>query len=307
MTNINVDSKRDSFIDLGKYNFHFNDGKLEISDAGFAKKIAALIETENGFVVCYNMSDVLARNGMDVHNPEHADIGRVFFEDIFRQANTYIDVMQHNVVKDAEYSDIVWMDADGFNKNSNFTPNSEHTEEREFVTTKCIHFDAATPFIANLYGPNQNIQGGVPIICDTRQFCVDRKIDPAILIENIPNNYNVAIRDEFYNEILDDYSFGVKLDYDNDIVMIALFNEVVGGLAHAATPPRKVERDKPSKRPIRHIEYQFSDSASLKKWYDFYGLNLKKATDHDSEVVSMVLDYHETNSKPYANFVDLVG
>lgn len=305
MNYLDTSKKNKAFIDLGTRNISLVDGKLADADPSFPAEIARLIGAADGYAICYNMKGVLANNGMNIHNEADAEIGRLFYEDIFRKANDLINVSDHSALKSAKYSHIAKMDADGFNPNVNFSPNSDHTETREFVTTKCIHFDAATPFVANLYGPNENISGGYPIVCDTKKFCADKGIDPKSLIENIPNNYNVAVRAEYYEEILSDYSFGIKLDFTDDLVMVALLNEVIGGVAHAATPPGKTNAEKAAKRPIRHIEYQFADAASLKLWYDFYGLDLEKATDQDDKIVKMVLDYHGNSQKPYDNFVDL--
>ncbi|MEE9453257.1 MAG: hypothetical protein V3V13_02580 [Paracoccaceae bacterium] len=305
MNYLDSNNTNEAFIDLTTRDISLIDGKLVDADSHLTTEIARLISASNGYAICHNMKGILAKNGMDIHNESDAEIGRLFYEDIFRKANALFDVTDYSVVKSARYSHIAKMDADGFNPNVNFSPNTDHTESREFVTTKCIHFDAATPFIANLYGPNENISDGYPIVCDTKRFCENKGIDPRSLIENIPNNYNVAVRAEYYEEILNDYSFGIKLDFTDDLVMVALFNEVVGGVAHAATPPGKTDASKTAKRPIRHIEYQFADAGSLKLWYDFYGLDLDKATDQDDEIVKMVLDYHGSNQKPYDNFVDL--
>ena len=180
------------------------------------------------------------------------------------------------------YDRVAKMDVDGYNPNKSFTPNGDHTESREFVTTKCVHFDAATPFIANIYGPNQNIKGGLPMICDTRAFCADKGLDARALIENIPNNYNVAVKQEYCEEILRRHSFALDVDLEHDVVAIVLFNEVIGGVAHAATPPERVDASLPARRPIRHVEFQVATTEDLKAWYDFYGLGLTKAVDNQA-------------------------
>ena len=82
--------------------------------------------------------------------------------------------------------------------------------------------------------------------------------------------------------------------------MIVLFNEINGGLAHAATPPSLADTDRPGKRPIRHVEYQFADMGSLARWYQFYGL------DHVTTVTGIVQNvdrYHQGEAVREDRFV----
>jgi hypothetical protein len=299
-----IDSSRikDSLIDVSTFPADLSEGDFAAPSSALVDAVAGAVEKKNGFAVVYGANKLLAAHGLDIRTDAGAEVARRYLESLFRAAAARFDLSRHSPVEVA-YDRIAKMDVDGYNKNRNFTPNSDHTESREFVTTKCIHFDAATPFIANLYGPNQNISGGLPMICDTRKFCQDKGIDPKSLVENIPNNYNVAVKQEFYEEILTSYSFALKLDLENDVVMIVLHNEVVGGLAHAATQPVLTDAGRGARRPIRHVEYQVASADDLKRWYDYYGLALSKADDHKGDVNAS--RYHRGELNPFPHIIEV--
>ncbi len=71
----------------------------------------------------------------------------------------------------------------------------------------------------------------------------------------------------------------------------------IGDVAHTGTPTTKKDNDKPALRPIRHIEYQMATVDNLKKWYDYYGLDLEVCTDQNTDVLGLVLDYLKPNHK----------
>ncbi|PCE31253.1 hypothetical protein [Burkholderia ubonensis] len=290
-----------AFIDIGAYPTRLADGVLTPADGRLAERLVELVDRGAGFAVCYGAQAMLAQHGLSVHDAAAAEMARRYYEALFRAASASFDAARADMPS-IDYDRIAAMDADGYNVNRSFTPNGDHTDAREFVTTKCVHFDAATPFIANLYGPYENISGGYPVICDTRAFCRDRGITPAQLVENIPNNYNVAVKAEFVDPILEHYSIVVRQDLQRDIVMLVLFNEVNGGVAHAATTPSLTDAQRPGKRPIRHIEYQFADTSSLARWYDFYRLQTVTATP---AVASNVARYHRGETVPDGRIVDL--
>ncbi|WNG17581.1 hypothetical protein [Cystobacter fuscus] len=293
---------KESLIDVSTFPTEWREGDLAATGSALVDAIAEAVEKKNGFAVVYGANKVLAARQLDIRTETGAELARRFLEGLFRAATARFDLSRHSPVEVA-YDRIAKMDVDGYHKNKSFTPNSDHTESREFVTTKCIHFDAATPFIANLYGPNQNISGGLPMICDTRRFCQDKGIDPKSLVENIPNNYNVAVKQEFYGELLANYSFALKLDLENDVVMIVLHNEVTGGIAHAATQPVLAEAGRSARRPIRHIEYQVAGADDLKRWYDHYGLTLLKADDHKGDIT--VSHYHRGELNPFPHVIEV--
>jgi hypothetical protein len=305
MKRLDIGSTKESLVDVSAHLAHVVDGKLVPADGSLAARIAKLVTGRHGFAVCHGVSKVLASNGLDVAAAGGATAARDYLEDVFRSAAGLIDVAKFSPV-DRPYDHIAKMDVDGYNKNTSFTPNSDHTASREFVTTKCVHFDAATPFIANIYGPTENIAGGLPMICDTRRFCADHGVDPRGLVENIPNNYNVAVKSEYTQAILEDYSVALELDLQHDLVMIVLFNEVVGGVAHASTQPVASDPAKPSRRPIRHIEYQFGSADDLGAWYDYYDLTLTKATDHKDDP-EHVRRYNLGEQSAYGNVLTVAG
>jgi hypothetical protein len=271
----------ESLIDVSRYPVELEPIDAIAPAAALIDAVVDAVERRHGFAVLHGGQAVLAARGASVHDAAGAEAIRRYYEAIFRAAAARFDLARHSPVRVA-YDRIAKMDVDGYNKNTSFSPNADHTERREFVTTKCVHFDAATPFIANLYGPNHNIRGGKPMICDTRAFCADKGLDARALIENIPNNYNVAVKAEYCAEILARYSFALDVDLDDDVVGIVLFNEVIGGLAHAATQPERADASQPARRPIRHIEFQVATTEDLKAWYDFYGLGLDKAVDNQA-------------------------
>lgn len=302
MSHANASRVHESLIDVSRSPAEL--GELDPAapdaapDAALVDAVVHAVLRGSGFAVLHGARALLAARGLDVRAEAGAELARRHYEAIFRAAVARLDLSRYSPVQVA-YDRIAKMDVDGYNKNQRFTPNSDHTESREFVTTKCVHFDAATPFIANLYGPNQNIRGGLPMICDTRAFCADKGLDARSLIENIPNNYNVAVKQEHCEELLGRYSFALDLDLANDVVAVVLFNEVIGGVAHAATPPERVDEALPARRPIRHLELQVATTEDLKAWYDFYGLGLTKAAGRAADPEdAMFRRYHRGEATP---------
>jgi hypothetical protein len=292
MNHANASRVHESLIDVSKFSAALDEVDSAAPDAALVDAVVHAVERKHGFAVLHGANKLLTARGLSVHAEAGAEAARRYYEAVFRAAVARFDLSRASPVK-VDYDRIAKMDVDGYNKNKSFTPNSDHTESREFVTTKCVHFDAATPFIANIYGPNQNITGGLPMICDTRAFCNDKGIDGKALIENIPNNYNVAVKQEYCEEILRRYSFALDVDLDDDVVAIVIYNEVIGGIAHAATQPERADATRPARRPIRHIEFQVATTEDLKTWYDFYGLGLTKAVDNKADAEdAMFRRYH---------------
>lgn len=287
----------ESLIDVSCYPVELDPVDAITPAAALVDAVVDAVEHRHGFAVLHGGQAVLAARGRSVHDEAAAEAIRRYYEAIFRAAAARFDLSRHSPVRIA-YDRIAKMDVDGYNKNTSFTPNSDHTESREFVTTKCVHFDAATPFIANLYGPNHNIRGGLPMICDTRAFCADKGLDARALIENIPNNYNVAVKQEYRAEIVARYSFALDVGLDDDVVGIVLFNEVIGGVAHAATQPERTDASRPARRPIRHIEFQVASTEDLKAWYDFYGLRLDQASDNQASAGDAMFQRYHRGETP---------
>ncbi|MGW1995579.1 hypothetical protein [Embleya sp. NPDC001921] len=266
-----------AIIDVSAHESVLVDGRLERADDELVEELVRLVTGGAGVAVCHGLDRTLARHGLDIHDERDASVARDYLESLFRAFGTRVEVAKFTPVA-IGYDRIAGMDVDGYNKNTHFTPNDDHTTAREFLTTKCVHFDAATPFIANIYGPNTNIDGGIPILCDTRAYCRDADVPPADLVELMPHSFNVAVKEEHADRILAGHATAVDVDLDADLVMIVLFNEVDGGLAHAGTIPRPADPGKPSRRPIRHLEYQFADSDELAKWYRHYRLEIPEPT-----------------------------
>lgn len=262
-----------AMVDVSGFDVDLVDGRFAAPGADVVGRLVELVARGEGLAVVHGAAALLTANGLDIHDEADAVVARDYLEAIFRAFTAEVDLAEHTPVV-MGYDQVASMDVDGFNKNTSFTPNSDHTESREFLTTKCVHFDAATTFIGNVYGPNTNISGGRPIVSDTREYCRTTGVDPADLIELMPHSYNVAVKQEHTDAILADHSAALEIDLTDDMVMVVLNNEVSGGLAHAGSTPRLADSAKPGKRPIRHIELQFTNGENLDKWYAHYRLDM---------------------------------
>jgi hypothetical protein len=302
MKNLNLERIQSSFIDLSQFNTSYSDKTIFLSTPDLLQKLYDQTVSKNGYAVCFNTCKIMLRHGLDIKSDADAAIGRQFLGDIFKSMANKIDIKKYSPTGTL-YDAVVHMDVDGFKVNKVHSPNMEHTPPREFVTTKCIHFDAATPFIANIYGPNKNITKGFPIICDTKNYCLDKNIDPADLVENIPDHYNIVVKKKFYREILDHYSFGLDINLDDDLVMIVLHNEIRGGVAHAATQPFARNEKEDTNRPIRHLEYQFNNIDDLSKWYESYHLTLLTAGNSSHHSPASGLDYYRDEPIQFNHFI----
>jgi len=264
---------QEAIIDVSAHPTELADGRLRAVGDGLVAELFRLVAEGEGVAVCHGAARTLAGHGLDVHDEQDAAVARDYLESLFRAFGARVDVAAFSPVV-MDYDRIAVMDVDGYNKNKHFTPNGDHTTEREFLTTKCVHFDAATPFVGNIYGPYRNIEGGIPVVCDARAYCADAGVAPADLIELMPHSFNVAVREEHAERILADYAEALDVDLSADLVLVVLLNEVAGGLAHAGSEPRAVDPDQPSRRPIRHLEYQFAEGVELAKWYRHYNLDI---------------------------------
>lgn len=266
------DVVKQALVDVSEYEAELVDGHFASVGSDLTARLINLVADGAGLAVCYGTGALLARHGMDIHRESDAASGRDYLESVFRAFAAHVDVAKHSPVV-MGYDRVASMDVDGYNKNTHFTPNADHTEAREFLTTKCVHFDAATTFIGNIYGPYDNITGGLPVVCDTREFCASNGIDPADLLELMPHSYNVAVKEEYADRILTGYSAAVDIDLLGDMILVVLNNEVADGLAHAGSAPELADPAKPGKRPLRHLEFQFPASEFLSTWYRHYRLD----------------------------------
>jgi hypothetical protein len=293
MNRIDIEQVKSSLIDISPYDLTL--GGIETAQHGeLPKRIAKAIL--GGYCVVHGTAKVLARHGLDLRADRVR--GYELLESLFRSALAQIDLRPYSVTP--REMKLNRMDVDGFNLNQSFSHDGQ-IASRAFMTAKCIHYDAATPFIANLYGPNTNVRDGLPLICDPRAYCRDRGIPPGSLVDNLPNNYNIAVKAEHYEALLYDYSFAYDLDLENDIVGVMLLNEIEYGVAHGATDPRPRVEGKPVERPIRHIEMQYGEEAHYDEWYAHYNLKLEPAADYAGENLS--LPYHGPLQRPFENII----
>lgn len=292
-----MENIKNSIFDLSKYNIEFKDGSFILDDKELLEKISKQIANDSGFAVCYGVKNILGKHG--AHVRDHVDATRDLLEKVFRDSMALVDFDKYNVIK-CEYAKIGIIDVDGYNRNVAFSPN-EYTPEREFETTKCVHFDGATPFVANMYGPTENIKGGYPILSDVRLYCEENNIDPKDIIESISETYNIAMKAENNEKILNDYSVGFKVDNENDIPIFITHNEI-GQIAHAATNPIKVDEDKPAKRPIRHLEYQLKDLKDAATWFSYWGINFGLAKDMSVDDNHININRHSDSALLFNHF-----
>jgi len=288
---------QDAAINLAAFDVSLDGPEASQPDA-LMKRVAAHLTGTPGFAIAYGTRDVLARRGLDIAN--HRDSAYALLESVFRGAMARIDFRRFVVVDRS--MKIAHMDVDGFNLNGDFSHDNK-VESRTFMTSKCIHFDAATPFIANIYGLNENIRGGHPLLSDVRGYCRDHNVPPSQVVDAIPNNYNVVIWREHYKKIRDHYTAALDVDIDTDMIIIMVLNEIAFGIAHGATTPYRKDRSKPARRPLRHYEYQFDAEADYVAWYDHYSIPMMEAKDYSGENLS--LDYYEPASSPFNTYVKI--
>jgi hypothetical protein len=242
-------------------------------------EVVELVEKTNKYAAVYGVGKLLQKHDLALR--ENTDKAYDLLDRLYKSVMSKINMQQYSVTdKD---STLGFFDVDGFKVNGGFSHDGK-VEERKFVTTKCIHFDTATPFIANIYGPNENIKGGYPIVTETYKYLKDHQVSPQDLVINIPQNYNTAVRAEHYATLLESYSFSLKIDLSNDMLMMVLFNEIQYGVAHAATDPLKVDESKDCSRPIRHYEYQYAEEVHYDEWLTHYNLELSEVSDYDGTV-----------------------
>ncbi|WP_394826705.1 hypothetical protein [Pendulispora albinea] len=293
MKRIDMQQVKSALIDISPYDLTL--GGIDTVQTGeLPRRIAR--EILGGFCVCHGTAKVLARHGLDVRADRVK--GYELLESLFQSALALIDQRPFSVTPRS--SSLNRMDVDGFNLNGGFSHDGQITA-RAFMTAKCIHFDAATPFIANIYGPNKNVKDGLPLICDVKRYCKDKGVSAASMVDNLPNNYNIALRSEYYEDLLYDYSFCYDLDLENDIIVVMLLNEIEYGVAHGATDPSPRVKGQPVERPIRHIELQYAEEHHYQEWYDYYKLKLTPAEDYKGENLS--LPYHGPLERPFTNIV----
>lgn len=288
---------RDAAIDLSEWNVSL-DGPFAEQPTELTEKVAALLTGAPGFAVAYGSRGVLAKHDLELRS--HRNKAYELLESVFRGAMGRIDFARFAIVD--RPMNLAHMDVDGFNLNKDFSHDNQ-IASRAFMTAKCIHFDAATPFIANIYGPTDNIEGGHPVLSDVRSYCRDYAVQPSEVVDFIPNNYNVVIRNEHYDAIMKDYSIALEIDIETDIIVIMLLNEIAFGLAHGATAPAKRDATKPARRPLRHFEYQFSDEQDYETWYNHYRIPMVTAHDYAGENLS--LDYYGTAKRDFDKLVKI--
>jgi len=296
MRRLDYNEIRNSLIDIASYDLKL--GGADIIQTGeLPQRIAKLLTSGPGYCVCYGTGKVLSKHGKNVE--DHREEGYGLLESIFRGAMALIDFEKFCVTPRA--MTMAKMDVDGYNLNRSFSHDSK-IPARAFMTAKCIHFDAATPFVANTYGPNENIDEGYPLICDVQRFCEDRGLKPADLVQPIPNNYNIVLKEEFYGDLMEDYSFGLNLNLRTDIIIVMLLNEIQYGVAHGATPPRKSDEDLPCHRPLRHFEYQYAEESHYEEWYGYYRLAMSEASDYKGENLSL---FYYSPARPFENIINV--
>jgi hypothetical protein len=290
MKYLNDEQIRKSIIDLSGREVSCDNGVFRPSDR-LCEDLARLVEHENGYLAVCGARKLLERQGLTLEAGKEAVYA--LYEVLFKKVMSNIDLAKYNITS-RDFT-LAYMDVDGYSVNKNFSHDGK-VAGREYVTTKCIHFDTATPFVANIYGPNRNIAGGYPVIAEVQKYCRNKGVRPKDLVTNIPQNYNIAIKQEYYSELVRDYSFCLKMNLENDMVMIMLSNEIEFGVAHGATDPSRVDANDVSFRPIRHYEYQYLQEEHYAEWLAYYNVAQSVVSDYDG-TVPLALDYYRAGDQ----------
>lgn len=296
MTRTSTDQQQTSLLNVSEFSPALTHAEV-VQDGALPERIAEALSA--GYCVLHGANKLLTRHGLDLRADRH--VAYDLYESLFRSALAHVDLARYRVTD--RPMTIRHMDFDGFNINSGFSHDG-NLPQREFMTAKCIHFDCATPFVANIYGPTENIGSGLPLICDVQRYCRDRGVGPASLVEPIPNNYTVNVKREHYDELLRDYSIAYDLDLANDIIVVMILNEIEFGFAHGATDPYRLDPSAPARRPIRHIEQQYLEESHYQEWYAYYELPFTLAKDYGGENLS--LSYFGPAELPRKNVIPVV-
>lgn len=298
MKTMSIEDIKKGIIDVSTSDISYENGAFKPSET-MINTIVELAEKSHKFTAVCGAGKLLAKHGLAIEN--NTDKVYDLYENIFKSVMSHINMEQYSVTDKA--SSLGVFDVDGYKVNGGFSHDGK-VEERRFVTTKCIHFDTATPFIANIYGPNKNITGGYPIITETHKYLKDKNLQAKDIVINIPQNYNIAVRQEHYEELMKDYSFCLQKELDDDMLMIIMLNEIEFGVAHAATDPVKKDESLDCSRPIRHYEYQYEQEEHYDEWLDYYNLELSEVSDYDG-TVDLSLNRYKLQTTVVENVVEI--
>jgi hypothetical protein len=158
-------------------------------------------------------------------------------------------------------------DLDGYHVNKRFMG-----DDIDFRSNKQAHFDIVEPLGSNLYGPNVNIDGGLPVFCDARSYCQAHGISITGILDKIPGTRNLTLEPAHYRALLEDYTVAYNLDMTHDTPFTIFVNRVEeAGLMHGATTVAKHDPGRGAQRPIRHYAWDNTTAGAAGEWYGRLG------------------------------------
>lgn len=263
----------------------------------FADALAAQIlggERSPRFALLYGLLPLL-RERSRLDTDEAVLAGRRFFR-------AAVDGLSARILADAGLSSLVnplgvsfqtiEYGFDGFNANQGYQPYAEMQVRDGFVSTKCIHFDAAEPIATNIYGPCVNIAGGFPVIADAMMYCRDEGLRIGDIVERL-EGYPVSFRAPHYRRLVEDYSIAFDVEMKSDTPCLITLNDILaGGIAHGATVARPRNSTDASKRPLWHIAFDYERLADIDRWYAALRLDAPEPRSDDNRDEKNLIDEH---------------
>jgi hypothetical protein len=163
--------------------------------------------------------------------------------------------------------DPIEFDLDGYQVNIDFM-----NEGLDFSSNKQVHFDIVEPLGSNLYGPNVNIRGGLPIFSDGHSYCNDRGLRITEILDKISGTRNLTVAPEHYLPLIEDYTVSFDVDMVGDTPFTVFVNRVEeAGLLHGASPVRAVGAQANARRPIGHYAWDNVTADAADQWYEVLG------------------------------------
>jgi hypothetical protein len=205
------------------------------------------------------------------------------FENAVKHIRTYRNNL-YNAVYDILnnlYSDVInpfrisyepnEFEAEGYNINRNFL-RGEEGEAIDFYTTKQLHFDIVEPLSSNLYGPNENIKGGLPAFADGWAYCERYNVRVNDVLEKIPGSRILTFQREHYKTLLEEFTIVFDIDMTTDTPFSIFLNRVEEAcLLHGATSASIIDPAKSAKRPLSHYALDNLTNEASEQWYRTLG------------------------------------
>jgi hypothetical protein len=158
-----------------------------------------------------------------------------------------------------------WLD--GYDVNENFMGGG-----LDFASNRQLHFDIVEPLGSNLYGPNLNMAGGLPVFADAAAYCRDSGVRIRDVLDTIPGTRNLTLAPQHYAPLVAGYAVAFDVDMTDDTPFTVFVNRVEeAGLVHGATDPHLVDPAAPRRRPICHYAFDNVTDDAAADWYAALG------------------------------------